>query len=233
MNLVARKKIIFVIVEGPSDDEALGVILSKIYNANQVHIEILHRDITTETGVNPTNIIKKVVEVIKEYASGNPFTAKDFARVIHLVDTDGAFIPDDNIVEDPNADGFVYTTEQIQAKDTSKVIERNKQKRDNLIKISRTPKVWSIPYDVFYMSSNLEHVLFDKLNCSDEEKEELSYRFARQYKNDIPGFLSLLSESEFSVCDDYLSSWEFIEKGTNSLNRYTNFGLCFKDDSNQ
>lgn len=229
---MAYKKIIFVIVEGPSDDEALGVVLSKIFNTNSVYIEILHHDITTENGVNSTNIIKKVVEVIKKYASGNHFTNKDFVRVIHLVDTDGAFIPDNCIVEDPNIEGFIYTTNQIKTKYPSKAIKRNKQKRDNLIKISRTSKVWNITYDVFYMSSNLEHVLFNKLNCSDEEKEELSYSFAKKYCNDIAGFKSLLLESEFSVCDDYLSSWEFIEDGTNSLNRYTNFGLCFKNDLN-
>ncbi len=31
MRLLARKKVVFVIVEGPSDDTALGVILNQIY----------------------------------------------------------------------------------------------------------------------------------------------------------------------------------------------------------
>ena len=31
---MTRKKIIFAIVEGPSDEEALAVIMSRIYNRN-------------------------------------------------------------------------------------------------------------------------------------------------------------------------------------------------------
>ena len=44
---MARKKIIYVIVEGPSDDEALGVILNRLYDKNAVYVEITHGDITS------------------------------------------------------------------------------------------------------------------------------------------------------------------------------------------
>lgn len=224
---MARKKIVFVIVEGPSDDQALAVILSKIYDVREVHVEILHYDITTERNVTQMNIVKKIGEKIKEFAVRRHFKASDFDRIIHLVDTDGAFVPDDAILEDPQANGFVYSTEFIQANQCQAVIERNRQKKGNLDRLIRTQSIWNIPYNVFYMSCNLEHVLFDKINCTDEEKEDLSYRFAKRYKDDIPGFLSFISESDFSVGDGYLSSWEFIAKGKNSLQRYTNFGLCF------
>ena len=36
---VARKKIVLVIVEGPSDDAALGVILNRLFDKNTVHVE--------------------------------------------------------------------------------------------------------------------------------------------------------------------------------------------------
>ena len=72
--------------------------------------------------------------------------------------------------------------------------------------------------------------LFDKLNCSDDEKENLSYGFAKQYRDNVEGFLDFISNSDFSICDEYLSSWEFISKEKHSLERYTNFGLCFKKD---
>lgn len=38
---MAKRKIVFVIVEGPSDDEALGVILSKIYDKDSVYVHIM------------------------------------------------------------------------------------------------------------------------------------------------------------------------------------------------
>ena len=229
MNSVA-KKIVFVIVEGSSDDEALGAILTKIFNANEVYVEILHCDITTEKDVNPGNIIRKIVEPIKEYAVSRHYKQSYFARVIHLVDTDGAFVSDEHIKKDETAKKFIYTTEAIFAKNPQNAIDRNKQKRENLLKMSRTMSVWNIPYSVFYMSCNLEHVLFNQLNCTDQEKEQFSYRFAKKYKEDIPGFLSFVSESEFSVCNDYESSWEFIAEGSNSLNRFTNLGLCFRNN---
>ena len=53
---MARKKIVFVIVEGPSDDSALGVILSRLYDKNTVHVEITHGDITSESTAKPENI---------------------------------------------------------------------------------------------------------------------------------------------------------------------------------
>ena len=37
-----RKKILFVIVEGPSDDAALGVLLSRFFDSNVVHIHVMH-----------------------------------------------------------------------------------------------------------------------------------------------------------------------------------------------
>ena len=48
---MARKKIVFVIVEGPSDDTALSLLLSQIYNEQTVHVHIMHRDITTDKGI--------------------------------------------------------------------------------------------------------------------------------------------------------------------------------------
>ena len=49
---MARKKIVFVIVEGPSDDTALGVLFTKIFDDNHVHVEITHGDITSDPALN-------------------------------------------------------------------------------------------------------------------------------------------------------------------------------------
>ena len=51
-----RKKILFVIVEGPSDDAALSVLLSRFFDSNVVHVHVMHCDITTELGVTPNKI---------------------------------------------------------------------------------------------------------------------------------------------------------------------------------
>ena len=77
------------------------------------------------------------------------------------------------------------------------------------------------------MSCNLDHVLYNKLNSTDEEKENNSYRFARKYKSDTEGFKEFISESDFSVGGDYLSSWKYIKEDKHSLERHTNLSLCF------
>ena len=53
---MAKRKIVFVIVEGPSDDEALGVIFSKIYDRDSVYVHIMHGDITAQSGVSSSNM---------------------------------------------------------------------------------------------------------------------------------------------------------------------------------
>ena len=54
---VARKKIVVVIVEGPSDDSALGVILNRLFDKNTVHVEIMYGDITTDMSIPPVDIV--------------------------------------------------------------------------------------------------------------------------------------------------------------------------------
>lgn len=60
-----RKKIVFVIVEGPSDEEALGVLLNRYFDSSTVYIHIMHCDITTELDVNPGNVVARIGNLVK------------------------------------------------------------------------------------------------------------------------------------------------------------------------
>lgn len=221
---MTRKKIVFVIVEGPSDDDALGVVFSKFYSKDEVHVEVMHCDITTDFGRTP--IVSKIGNVVKSYA-GHAFKQSDFRQIIHIVDMDGAYIPDENIVEDPDATKPYYSTADIRTCNKVGIENRNRQKRDNLNRLTSISQVWKIPYSVFYMSSNLDHALYGKLNSTDDEKEHDAFYFSMKYKNNLPSFIQFISESEFSVCNDYKESWRFIKEAVHSLERHTNLGLCF------
>ncbi|MDD3350034.1 MAG: hypothetical protein PHC40_04155 [Eubacteriales bacterium] len=225
---MARKKIIFIIVEGLSDEEALGVVLNKIYDSNRVYIHIMRCDITTEKGATPSNIITKVCDPLKQYAAGNHFAKVHFQEIIHLVDTDGAYISEDLLIEDKALSEQVYSTENIRTPNKVGIAKRNIQKSANLNKLASISKIWDLPYQVYYMSSNLDHVLYNKINSTRAEKEKDSLGFAKKYKDDEAGFISYISNSDFSVMTDYKGSWEHIKTGANSLKRYTNLGLCFK-----
>ena len=139
---MARKKIIFVIVEGPSDYEAIGVILNRIYDKNTVYVHIMRRDITTEFNNVPNkNIFTMVGDEIRGYANSNHFKKSDFKEIIHIVDMDGAFIPDANIVEDTNAIKPQYTLSEIHTCNKHGIEDRNKRKRSNINNLCSRSKI--------------------------------------------------------------------------------------------
>lgn len=224
---VARKKIVFVIVEGPSDDNALGLMFTRYYKDKQVYVHILHRDITTERGMNKARILNAVADEVKAYAHNTHLKYSHFHEIIHIIDTDGAYIDNAHVIDDPTAEEPVYSETEIRTKDKPGIERRNLQKRENLDKMTVTKTIWKIPYNVYYMSCNLDHVLHDKLNSTDEEKEQDAYDFAKRYENDLAGFLNFISNSQFSVHGNYVETWKFIKEDLHSLERHTNLGLCF------
>lgn len=228
VKVLARKKIVFIIVEGPSDQDALELLLNNIFDSNRVFVHVTYGDITSKTGNDASNILRKVIDEIKGYAKNNHFDKIHFQQVIHIIDMDGAYVPEDCIVEDKKAEKTVYYVDSIKTYNKQNIVERNGVKSKNIDKLSETPVIWGgIPYSAYYMSCNLDHVLYNKLNSSDEEKESDSYKFARKYKSDTEGFKKFISESDFSVGGDYLESWKYIKQDKHSLERHTNLSLCF------
>lgn len=226
---MARKKIVFIIVEGPSDDEALGVILNRLFDKNAVHVEITHGDITSDLSVSASNISAKIGNIVRGYAKSNHYKATDFQEVIHLIDMDGAFVNEDDIVMDENVKKTFYSTTEIRTANPAHILARNKRKCSNINRICFMGNIWNtIPYKAYYMSANLDHVLYNKLNSTDDDKERDAFLFAKKYKDNLNEFLTFISDSEFSVCDDFKQSWEYIKTGKHSLERHTNLGICFK-----
>lgn len=225
-----RKKIVFVIVEGPSDEEALGVLLNRIYDSKAVYVQVMHCDITTELDVNAGNFVAKIGDVVKLYA-GRAFKPGDFSRIIRITDTDGVFIPDDAVVEDAAAVKPIYSATEIRTQRKSGIENRNQRKRECLNRLSSASRIWGVPYQIYYMSCNLDHALYGKLNSTDDEKEADAFAFAKKYRDDIPGFIKYISESDFSVVGSYPQSWQYIREGLHSLERHTNFGLCFQEET--
>lgn len=227
---MARKKVVFVIVEGASDETALGIVLNQVFDKESVHVHIMHGDITTRTGVNSQNIVAKVGNEVRAYATSNHYKASDFKQIIHIVDTDATYLADDKVLGDPECTELSYQDDGIHTSDVGKVVSRNKQKTDNLYRLRSCGNIWGVPYRVYYMSCNLDHVLYDKRNSSDEEKEEDAYAFAKKYKNNVAAFMDFMCNSAFSVKGDFKESWEFIEGDMHSIERYTNLPICLEEE---
>ena len=237
---MARKKVVFVIVEGPSDETALGVILARYFNKDTVYTHVMHCDITTEFDkdthqkVSSVDITKKVAEVVKGWANSFHLKPEHFERIIHIVDTDGAFVTEDCVAQD-DVESLFYTLDKILCPVRETVIERNDRKSKNLLRLASTPTIWKVPYNAYYMSCNLDHVLYNKQNSNDKDKGDDAFKFALHYRENIPEFIDFISKSDFayklkpelSLVENYRESWKEIQIGCNSLERRTNFGLAF------
>ncbi|MCR5651323.1 MAG: hypothetical protein K6F86_09110 [Lachnospiraceae bacterium] len=225
---MTRKKILLVIVEGPSDETALGYALSQVYDREQVYIHVVHGDITTKDSASSSNIVNMVGNQVKIFLDNNPFKPSDFKGIIHIVDMDGAFVPDEVIHEDSGCERSSYSDTEIRTDSVERIIKRNAQKRETLFRLIGTGKVRSIPYRIYYMSCNTDHVLYDKRDSTDEEKENDAYDFAAKYKGDVEGFLHFMCESDFSVDGEYKDSWKYIQTGLHSLERHSNLSVCLR-----
>ncbi len=225
---MSEKKVVVFIVEGPSDEAALGTIMKEYFSSNEVQFIVVHGDITLKDYVSDDSILKKINEQIEGIKSRYRYSQEDFIKVIHIVDMDGVYIPDMDIIE-ADVEKIQYYEDHIDTKSTSIIVERNRRKGDILYKLRKTGKVNGIPYRIYFNFCNLEHVLYGELkDYSDEEKQILSDDFAEKYEGKSDEFIEFISASNVAVPGTYQNTWDYIEKDKNSLNRHTNMHLIFE-----
>lgn len=170
--------------------------------------------------------------VVDRIASRHEYEWTDLDRIIHIVDLDGAFIPNECIVEG-DCDGFAYGRDSITARDTARVVDRNERKSAALLELAGTRELkhrkHAVPYRVYFMSRNLEHALYGSVReFSDDEKRQLSAAFGKKYRNDPEGFINLLRSGDVKVPGDTVEeTWRYAREGTNSLHRGSNLHLFF------
>lgn len=227
---MSSKKIVLFIVEGLSEQTALALPLSKIFDTKDVQFFIVEGDITSDRHNSAKNIAKKISKIVKDFA-GRIYDPDDFLQVVHLIDTDGAFV-DDSKVSSENIEKYFrdpyYKENSIVTRNIEGICKRNFSKSQIIDKLLSISKVWSfVPYCVYYFSCNLDHVLYDEPNLQDELKYKNACNFLDKYVNNLEGFKKFFTESKFSVMGNYENSWKYIQQDCNSLQRNTNFGLCF------
>lgn len=60
-----RKKVVLLIVEGPSDQDSLELIFNKLFPNDKIMVCVMHCDITTEGKNNFSNIVDAVTKRVK------------------------------------------------------------------------------------------------------------------------------------------------------------------------
>lgn len=229
---MARRKVVLFVVEGPSEELALGYILSRLFEGQgAVRIEVMYGDILTKwrfgtvpSGRTPAkDVADRVRDCVVDYLGGNSPKLKwtDLACIIQLSDTDGAYVADD----------FVACEDDAELRRTLNTFHMKQESTKRLLRRSHlTYRGQSVPYGLYYFSKNLEHALHNRdEGLSDEDKLVLARRFQQEYRNDVNGFIELMKE--LCPCLGYKESWDFIRESTNSCSRCSNFLLALPTDA--
>lgn len=222
-----EKKVMAVIVEGPSDEIAIGGILKEYFSSEEVQFAVVHGDITSSYDTTMDNVVSKVGELIKGIKSRYGYRWNDFINIIHIADTDGTFSKDCLVETEINS--IKYYEDHIECNDVNELEKRNIHKSEIMYKLYTTGKIRNIRYRLYFNSCNIEHVLYNELkDFSDEEKEILSDEFAEKYEGNIDEFIEYISDDSVAVQGNYKETWKYIQKDNNSLKRNSNMHLIFE-----
>lgn len=225
------KQVVLFIVEGPTDEDAFSEVMKGIFENDMVVFHVVHGDIMIDPQLTPDTVVKAVNEHVKVELDRYGLKRSDIQKIIHLIDTDGAFIPPEN-VKKGNQEQIEYTLEHILSANPEGTKRRNQRKRQLIQKLFSIKAIAGTPYAIYYLSRNLEHVLFDRIDTlTDAEKIELADSFADQYENDINAFITFISENCFTVEGNYSETWNHIMCGINSLQRKSNLHLAIPNEN--
>ena len=229
-----EKKVILFLVEGISDEVSFQGIWEEFFENNDVRVFVLRCDITTQNFPTVSNILAKFKDPLDRFFQETKLKKDDIQKIVHFIDTDGAFAPD-FCIEKSSSNTIRYTEEKILTANPEKIIKRNNCKKAIVKKLYTTSTIYDgIPYEIYYLSRNLEHVLHNKIdNLTDLEKKNFSEEFDEKYAGRLEDFLTFINNPSFAVQKDFRESWNFIMESTNSLHRYTNIHLLFKNPSIQ
>lgn len=222
-------KIIIFIVEGITDNISLSNAIDEILENYNIKFYLCDGDFTSDNKITPSNILKEIGTFLNGEIGREYLKKKDIFKVIHIVDTDGTFV-NETFMKNGDVADFFYDENYIMARDTQLIKDRNARKVQNLEKLINTTKILkSIPYKIFYFSSNLEHVFHNKLNLSRKEKNELAEKLEKKYIGNSEEFIQFLNKENIKIKGEYLQTWEYLKKGNNSLKKGTNFSLFFEE----
>lgn len=227
------KKVIIFIVEGPSEKKALEAIISEIIISDELVFEVTYGDITSNiTKVDTNSIVPHIVGIINKTLNMRRFHVNDISEIVFLTDMDGTYIDDENIIE-IQTDKVIYEEHQIKVANKNRIFLRNFVKANNLNKLSteKTIEVRKtvISFKTFYMSCNLDHVLYNERNLADNLKNQKAEEFSISYEGNEKEFITFLEEHMIDKNDNYELSWDKIKIKNNSLLRYSNLWLYLKE----
>lgn len=233
---MAEKKIVLFIVEGKNDKKEIESILHTPYFEGflknyKPYFQLVENDITADKNSTESNIQDKVSKVVRDFRKkGVPFSnikVSEIDRVVHIVDMDGAFIPR-NCIQFAEVGRFVYEEECLKTNNPDVAYGRNRKKANILRVLNTIDKIDNIIYEIYYVSCNMDHMLFGRINISAMEKASLANEFVKECNSNPHIIFETVFAAPIGSNLTYAESWKDIQVGTNSLNRHTNINLYFE-----
>ena len=212
----------------------LRVVGGKEFLNRYVDYYYVHNgDITIDPDSSKNTIIKKLNELVISWREGRtePFTriaTTDVAKIIQVIDTDGAYISESSIIQSDDVGEPQYYDQSIHCYKPGTVINRNRKKRSVINRLLVTRQIDNIPYEICFASCNMDHLLFDHRNLSKAEKSNHArdFRMNCRCKEDLLDSIYLESVRASGTISD---SWDMIQKDYNSLARHTNLNLLLEE----
>ncbi|MBQ2988200.1 MAG: hypothetical protein IJD59_03755 [Clostridia bacterium] len=221
------KKIVLFLVEGSTDSTSLGLIMSRLLTDDDVRFYVLGGDLCYRYHITEDNAARTVMRFVSGFLQRYRLKKSDILKIVHVIDTDGAFIPPERVIYG-GRDHATYKETSIETLSVDSLRSRNEMKTNAARALSGLSQVEKIPYAFYYFSRNIEHVLHNRAdNLSSREKRLCSEAFENAYADHPEEFVQFMRSREVAVRGGYSKTWEYILRGTNSLKRGSNFGLFF------
>lgn len=228
------KKFIVLLVEGITEENALAPALKEIEEKLNVRFKIMDGDPFTDDHnkfKSSKNIIGSIVSGFKKRYK---LQSKDISFIAQLTDADGVFVKKDEIMIAPEIDSFdgkTYELKHIKVRDEKKkeqIHRRNEIKKEHLVVLSNTNEIVNRPFQIFYFSRNLEHVLFGTPTLyDDQDKSDEAREFSEIYAT-FEALKTFFNQDDIRVTGYYEDTWDYIKEANHSLERHSNFHLLLE-----
>lgn len=229
------KKVVLLLVEGETEQILLNDSLRGEFEQYDIRFRVERGDLFGDLR-NQNRAIKSIVgDVVKDFLEKYRLQEKDLLAIVQIMDTDGCFVSDEAIIIDENqkqyttyAEDFITVNNEQQK---NLIIERNELKSRNAKAMWTTSELLrnKLPYQLYFFSRALEHVLFGEANPEGQRKLSKIDQFVEELDMPLQEYLKpylMCSEVNSSV-DQYEETWNYIVQGNHSLQPATNVPLLF------
>ena len=210
------------LVEGASEEIVLRSILPK-----SIIVIGTEGDLFTKFDKVNSNMVERLDSFLRLPRIHDLFRYKNVVKIAYLIDTDGCFINKSKYKSHYSYPGFKYTSHNIIGQSVKQIDSRNKIKVENIEYLMSESKNFEIPFSLYYMSCNFDHVMFGVRNLNPKLKTINSYDLARSLRYGEITLEDILKHSGFE--GSYEESWQHIREGDNSLSKCTNFNIFLRN----